>query len=304
MTWNSRRKRQMAKNKKNKEKKVREPFNIKKEWKLTPGYFVIGLWVLFTIMLFFWVLAASFSTSKEIITGNLFKFETGLHPENYATAWNANNISRYFMNSAIYAVTATIFTILISSPAAYVMSRFEFFANRTIKSGFIVAMSIPQIMIVLPLYGLATRGGLVGTKPLLIMLYIGSQVPFTTTFLLTFFKNLSRTYEEAAAIDGCPPMKTFWKIMLPLAQPGLVTVGIFNFMNIWNEYFMSLIFGANEQNMSVGPGLKSVLTAMQYTGDWGGLFASVMIVFAPTFIIYIFLSEKIIAGVTGGGIKG
>lgn len=289
---------------KNKEKKVREPFNWKKEIKLTPGYLLVGIWVLFTIALFFWVLAASFSTSKEIITGQLFKFKTGLHPENYVTAWSANNISRYFMNSAIYAVTATVFTILISSPAAYVMSRFEFIANKTIKSGFIVAMSIPQIMIVLPLYGLATRANLVGSKPVLIMLYIGSQVPFTTTFLLTFFKNLSKTYEEAAAIDGCPPMKTFWKIMLPLAQPGIITVGIFNFMNIWNEYFMSLIFGANEKNMSVGPGLKSVLTAMQYTGDWGGLFASVMIVFAPTFIIYIFLSEKIIAGVTGGGIKG
>lgn len=287
-----------------KEKKTREPFNWRKESKLVPGYLMVGLWVLFTIIIFLWVLAASFSTSKEIITGKLFQFESGIHFENYATAWNANNISRYFMNSAIYAVTATVFTILICSPAAYVMSRFEFFANRTIKSGFIVAMSIPQIMIVLPLYGLATRANLVGTKPILIMLYIGSQVPFTTTFLLTFFKNLSRTYEEAAAIDGCPPMQTFWRIMLPLAQPGIITVGIFNFMNIWNEYFMSLIFGANEKNMSVGPGLKSVLTAMQYTGDWGGLFASVMIVFAPTFIIYIFLSEKIIAGVTGGGIKG
>lgn len=290
--------------KKNKEKKQIEPLNLKKEFKLSPGYLCVGLWALFTIIVFLWVLAASFSTSREIITGNLFKFETGLHPENYVTAWKANNISRYFMNSAIYAVTGTVLTILICSPAAYVMSRFEFFANKTIKSSFIVAMSIPQIMIVLPLYGLATRANLVGTKPILILLYVGSQVPFTTTFLLTFFKNLSSTYEEAAAIDGCSPMKTFWQIMLPLAQPGLITVGIFNFMNIWNEYFMSLIFGANEKNMSVGPGLKSILTAMQYTGDWGGLFASVIIVFAPTFIIYIFLSEKIIAGITGGGIKG
>ena len=113
-----------------------------------------------------------------------------------------------------------------------------------------------------------------------------------------------RTFEEAAAIDGCPPMKTFWKIMLPLAQPGIVTVGIFNFMNIWNEYFLSLIFASSEKNMSVGPGLKSVLTAMQYTGDWGGLFAAVVIVFLPTLVLFLSLSKTIISGITAGGVKG
>ena len=123
-------------------------------------------------------------------------------------------------------------------------------------------------------------------------------------FLISFFASLSSVYEEAAAIDGCPPMKTFWRIMLPLAQPGIVTVGIFNFMNIWNEYFLSLIFASSEKNMSVGPGLKSVLTAMQYTGDWGGLFAAVVIVFLPTLILFLCLSKTIISGITAGGVKG
>lgn len=287
-----------------KEKKYREPFNAKKEAKMIPGYILVGIWVLFIIVALVWILAASFSTTPDIKKGHVFSFSEGLQFRNYAAAWSASNISVFFMNSALYAVTATFFTILISAPASYVLSRFTFLGNRVLKSSFIVAMSIPQIMLVLPLFGLATQAHLTGSKIILILLYIGMQVPFTTTFLMTFFSNLSRTYEEAAAIDGCPPMKTFWKIMMPLAQPGIVTVAIFNFMNIWNEYFISLIFGSTEKNMSVGPGLKSVLTSMQYTGEWGGLFAAVIIVFLPTFIIYIFLSEKIIAGVTGGGIKG
>lgn len=292
----------MAKN--DKIKKQREPFNPKKELKLFPGYILIGIWVLFTIVTLVWVVAASLSTSPEIMRGELFKFATGLHPENYARAWSASNISVFFMNSAIYAVTSTVCVILISAPAAYVISRFTFLGNRTLKTSFVAAMSLPQIMIVLPLFGLATRMQLTGSKIILILMYIGMQIPFTTTFLMTFFSNLSKTYEEAAAIDGCSPMKTFWKIMMPLAQPGIVTVAIFNFMSIWNEYFISLIFGSSEKNMSVGPGLKAVLTSMQYTGDWGGLFAAVIIVFLPTFIIYVILSEKIISGVTGGGIKG
>ncbi|MEG0996793.1 MAG: ABC transporter permease subunit, partial [Clostridia bacterium] len=110
--------------------------------------------------------------------------------------------------------------------------------------------------------------------------------------------------EEAASIDGCSPIKTFWKIMLPLAQPGIVTVSIFNFINVWNEYFISLIFASGDQQRPVAVGLYSMIQSMKYTGDWAGMFASVIIVFLPTFLIFIFLSERIIQGVTGGGVKG
>ena len=277
---------------------------IKKQLRLLPGHLIVGIWCLFTLVMLFWIVAASLSTSPEIMQGKALKFETGLHFENYVRAWSANSISVFFLNSLMYAICAMVGSILISAPAAYVLARFVFKGNLVIKSSFITAMSIPQIMVVLPLFSMATRAHLSGSKILLILLYIGMQIPYTTTFLLASFSNLSRVYEEAAAIDGCSPMKTFWKIMLPLAQPGIVTVGIFNFMNVWNEYFLSLIFASSEKNMSVGPGLKSVLTSMQYTGDWGGLFAAVFIVFLPTLLLFILLSKMIIGGITNGGVKG
>lgn len=277
---------------------------IKKQLRLLPGHLIVGIWCLFTLVMLFWIVAASLSTSPEIMQGKALKFETGLHFENYVRAWSANSISVFFLNSLMYAICAMVGSILISAPAAYVLARFVFKGNLVIKSSFITAMSIPQIMVVLPLFSMATRAHLSGSKLLLILLYIGMQIPYTTTFLLASFSNLSRVYEEAAAIDGCSPMKTFWKIMLPLAQPGIVTVGIFNFMNVWNEYFLSLIFASSEKNMSVGPGLKSVLTSMQYTGDWGGLFAAVVIVFLPTLLLFILLSKMIIGGITNGGVKG
>lgn len=276
----------------------------KEQLRLLPGHLIVGLWCVFTLGMLLWIVAASLSTSPEIMRGEVLKFATGLHPENYVKAWTANNISTYFLNSLLYASCTMVGSLLISSPAAYVLGRFVFRGNKVVRSGFITAMSLPQIMIVMPLFSMATRANLTGSKVVLIFIYIGMQVPYTTTFLISFFSSLSRVYEEAAAIDGCPPMKTFWKIMLPLAQPGLVTVGIFNFMNIWNEYFLSLIFASSERNMSVGPGLKSVLTAMQYTGDWGGLFAAVVIVFLPTLILFLCLSKTIISGITAGGVKG
>lgn len=277
---------------------------IKKQLRLLPGHLIVGIWCLFTLVMLFWIVAASLSTSPEIMQGKALKFETGLHFENYVRAWSANSISVFFLNSLMYAICAMVGSILISAPAAYVLARFVFKGNLVIKSSFITAMSIPQIMVVLPLFSMATRAHLSGSKILLILLYIGMQIPYTTTFLLASFSNLSRVYEEAAAIDGCSSMKTFWKIMLPLAQPGIVTVGIFNFMNVWNEYFLSLIFASSEKNMSVGPGLKSGLTSMQYTGDWGGLFAAVVIVFLPTLLLFILLSKMIIGGITNGGVKG
>lgn len=163
------------------------------------------------------------------------------------------------------------------------------------------------MMIVLPLFGLVSALNVLNNelsnRAVLILLYVGINIPYTTIFLLTFFSNLSRSYEEAAAIDGCNEIKTFWKIMFPMAKSGIVTVTIFNFINIWNEYFLSLIFANSDRLRPVAVGLYSMINSMKYTGDWAGMFSAVIIVFIPTFILYIFLSEKIIAGVTGG-VKG
>lgn len=295
-----------------KEKEIRKPLNWKKEAKLLPGYVIIVLWVIFTFVLLGWVFAASFSTTQDIFAGNavssFFKnFPGGLHIENYVKAWTTSNVSEFFMNSLEYSIISCVALIFICAPAAYVLARFTFIGNKLIQTSFVSAMGLPVIMIILPLFGLISASGMlndiISNKIILVLLYIGINVPYTTIFLLTFFANISRTYEEAAAIDGCPPMKTFWKIIFPMAQSGLVTVSIFNFINIWNEYFISLLIASRNETKPVAVGLYGMINSMKYTGDWAGMFAAVVIVFLPTFILYIFLSEKIIGGVTGG-IKG
>lgn len=291
-----------------KEKKLRDPVNWKKEFRLSPGYIVLSLWVLFTFFLLGWVVAASLSTSKEIFSGDVFKFSSGLHFENYAKAWNTSNVSVFFTNSLIYASISCVLLIVVCAPAAYVLSRFTFVGNKIIQNGFVASMGVPATMIVLPLFGLVAGWNILNVslanRAVLIFLYVGVNVPYTTIFLLTFFGNLSKAFEEAAAIDGCHPMKTFWLIMLPMAQPGIITVTIFNFINVWNEYFMSLIFANSDKVKPVAIGLYGMINSMRYTGDYAGMFASVVIVFLPTFILYVFMSEKIIAGITGGGVKG
>lgn len=289
-----------------KEKKYREPVNWNKELRLAPGYLILIIWITFTFALLGWVLLASFSTTKEIFSNKLL--DSGLHFENYVKAWINSDVAGIFRNSLVYSIISCTLLIIICAPAAYVLARFIFPGNKLIQTGFVSAMGVPVVMIVLPLFGIVANMGILNhvlsNAVLLIFLYIGINVPYTTIFLMTFFSNLSRAFEEAAAIDGCPPTKTFWLIMLPMAQPGIITVTIFNFINIWNEYFISLIFANSDQLRPIAVGLYSMINSMKYTGDWAGMFAAVVIVFLPTFILYIFLSEKIIAGVTGGGVKG
>lgn len=291
-----------------KEKVIRERVNWRRELSLAPGYIILTLWIIFTVFLLGWVIAASFSTTKDIYSGNTFTFPTGIHFENYVKAWTTSDVSTFFTNSLVYSIISCVLLILICAPAAYVLSRFDFIVNKVIQTSLVSAMGVPVVMIILPLFGLIASMGILNhdlaNRCVLIFLYIGINVPYTTIFLLTFFANLSRSFEEAAAIDGCSPAKTFWLIMLPMAQPGIITVTIFNFINIWNEYFISLIFANSDKMRPVAVGLYSMINSMKYTGDWAGMFAAVIIVFLPTFILYIFLSEKIIAGVTGGGVKG
>ena len=283
--------------------KYHERLNWKKEARLLPGYLIVGLWVAFTAVMLVWIIAASLSTTKEIMTGRVFDFSKGINWKNYLIAWQTQNVSVYFLNSLIYSIVACSGVLLISAPAAYVLSRWEFVTSKMVRVGLVIAMSVPTIMIILPLYSLAVQWGIKG-RLLLVVLYIMLRVPYTTVYLMDFFSTLSKSYEEAAYIDGCSHGKTFWVIMLPLVQPAVITVTIFNFMSVWNEFFMALIFTTADEMMPVGVGLLQIVNAMKYTGQYGAMFAAVLIVFLPTFLLYIFMSEKIIAGVTGGGVKG
>lgn len=277
--------------------------NWKKEARLLPGYLIVLVWVAFTAVMLCWIVGASLSTSREIFSGQIYKFASGFHWENYITAWKAQNVSIFFKNSLLYSIISCVGVLAISAPAAYVLSRWEFTGGKTLRIGLVIAMSVPIIMVIMPIYSMAVKLGIKG-QILLILLYIMIRVPYTTIYLLDFFSTLSRTYEEAAYLDGCSGPNTFLKIMLPLVQPAIVTVTIFNFMSVWNEFFMALIFTSSESMTPVGVGLLNIINSMKYTGNYGGMFAAVIIVFLPTFLLYIFLSEKIIAGVTGGGVKG
>ena len=276
-------------------------FRWRKEVRLLPCYISGLVWSFFTIFMIGWIVAASLSSTKEVFTGNVLA--TGLHIENYTKAFFRNKALMNLLNSVIYTVPSCFLAIIVSAPAAYCLTRFKFRFSGLIKKSIVTALGIPGIMIVMPLFSIVSTLKLGGTHLTLIFIYTATSVPYTTFFLMAFFQGISEAYEEAAAIDGCGPIQCFWRIMFPLAQPAVMTVTIFNFISRWNEYFMALIFANKSELRPVGVGLYQTVQSMMQSGDWAGMFASVVIVFMPTVIIYLFLSDKIVVGVTSGGVK-
>lgn len=281
---------------------------MKKELKLNSvlrglRYIPLVLWVGFFIVAFGYIFLASFSTTKEIFSGAVL--ESGVHFDNYTNVWYNSNMGRYFINSIICTVIPCALIVVIAAPAAYSLSKKTFIGKKLTLNCFVVGMSVPQVLVIIPIYCYFIKAGLVGHLGTLIFLYTVLNVPYTVFFLTAFFATTPSALVEAAIIDGCTELKAVWKIMIPVASPGIITVTIFNFMNIWNEYFMALIFAnGNDEIRTLSMGLQNIITAMTYTGDWAGLFAAVIIVLLPTVILYLFLSEKIVAGITGGSVKG
>ena len=267
-----------------------------------PAYLILGTWAVFTIFVLGWVLVSSFKSNQEIFK-YVFNFPKVWQYGNYIKAWNSAKFALYFRNSIIITFCAVAGILIASAPAAYVLSRMKFKGSNLILMGFVAGMGIPVSLVLIPLYVMMNKLGLVNTFTGLIIVYISLSIPFTVYILTGFFSSIPKELEEAAIIDGCTDYEVFWHIMLPLASPGLLTAAIFNGIGLWNEYQLVLVFIGDGAKRTLALGLYSLQSAMQYTGDWVGLFAGVSIVMVPTILLFIVLSERMISGITMGATK-
>lgn len=275
---------------------------LKKNVKKVPGYLLVILWTVFIAVLFGWLILASLSSTKDIFSGTLLA--SGVKWENYYRALIQNKMLRNLGNSCLYTFSSIILIDVVSCPAAYCLARMKFKLNPVIERLFVVGISIPGIMIIMPMFYMFSKLDLTNSRLSIIFLYTAMSVPYTTYYLLTFFRGVSTSYEEAAYIDGAGPYYTFLKIMLPLVKPAVVTVTIFNFISKWNEYFLALIFASKSELRTLGVGLHQMVQSLLVSGDWAGMFTAVVVAFIPTVVIYAILARQIISGVTEGGVKG
>lgn len=271
----------------------------------TVVYLVLGFWSAICLFGFIWVVLTSLKTNQE-----LFSIKTiwGLPdtPQwvNYVRAWTRSKMGYFFLNSVIVSSISVIAIDLVGAMAAYVLARFRFFANRAVLMTFILGSAIPLQLITVPLYLMFNNLGLLDSLLGLILVYIAVSLPFSVFVLTGFFKTLPTELEEAAVLDGASEFGAFWKVMLPLASPGLITVTIFNFLGVWNEYLLALMLINKTERMTIPLGLYNLKVVQEYAADWTGLFAGFVLVLLPTLIAFIVLQERITQGMTVGALKG
>ncbi|GIH14258.1 sugar ABC transporter permease [Rugosimonospora africana] len=258
---------------------------------------------LFNIAVAVWMLLASLKSTREIFA-RPWALPAHWLWSNYTSAWEASNFGPAFLNTLFVVAGTALSTIALSAPAAYVLSRVTHRLSGALTVFFAVGLGIPAQAITLPLFVLMNQLGLVDSLPGLWLLYTATSVPFTVFFLTGFFGSLPGALEEAAALDGASPWRTFWQIMMPVARSGIVTALILNIIQHWGETLFALIFLQSEQNQTLSLALLGFLQRMQYNdGDWGVLFAGVCTVVLPVLVCYVWLGRRIIEGMTLGSVK-
>lgn len=266
-------------------------------------YLVLGLWALIIIGMIGWVLNNSFKTNLEIYQ-NPWGLPSVATLENYESAWGTMQMSKYFTNSVLIVFSSVFGSLVLSSLAAYALTRFEFFGRKLLLSVLIFSMSIPLQLLLIPLYEQLLALKMINTYHGLILVYSTMWFPFSLFVLTGFFRTLPKEMEESAIMDGCGEFRLFFQIMLPLVQPGLICVAVFNFVAMWNEYMLALVFASKPSMRTISLGMYALRDAMMYTSNWGGLFAAIIIMLIPAAVVFLTLQKYVIQGLTLGAVKG
>jgi N-acetylglucosamine transport system permease protein len=250
-----------------------------------------------------WVLMTSLKSGAEIFASP-WSLPGQPHWENYSHAWQEAGIGRYFGNSVVVTFASLLLLLPTGAMAAYVLARFPFRGSRLIFGAFLGGMMFPNFLVIVPLFMLLQNLQMLNTKEGLVLVYVAYSLSFTVFVLTGFFEALPDELAEAAMMDGCGHARTFWKVMLPLAKPGLIVVGVFNAIGLWNEYGLALVLMNKAENRTLPIGIADLVMTQHYESDWGALFAGLVIVMLPVLAVYWFFRDKIHETMLAGAVKG
>jgi N-acetylglucosamine transport system permease protein len=252
-----------------------------------------------------WVLWSSLKAGERILGDPWALPEWGsLRWGNYGRAWAEAGIGPAFTNSLIATVATLAVLLPIGAMAAYVLAKYAFPGAKAVSAAFMGGMMFPHFLVVVPLFLMLRQWGLLDTLVGLVLVYVAYSLSFTVFVLTGFFHALPDELAEAAMLDGCGHAGTFWRVMLPLARPGLIVVGIFNAIGLWNEYGLALVLLSSPQNRTLPLGVANLTMTQQYQSDWGALFAALVIVMLPVLVVYWLFKERIQEAMLAGAVKG
>ena len=262
---------------------------------------LVAFWFLVCLVPFVFLILCTLKTQKEIMSNGVFSLPEALNLSNYAEVFSGN-IWHYFFNSVIVMVVSLVVLLMFSAFAAYPLSRWKFKLNKPIYALIVACMSVPIHVTLLPIFMMMTRTGLYDSIWALIGPYVAFNLPVSVFILTTFMATVPKDLEEAANIDGCGRYGIFWKIMLPLAKPGLSTLVIYDGVNIWNEFSFALTLTQTSVNRTLPLAVNEFQG--QYTMNIPMIMTVLFITILPMIIVFIFFKDKLIEGMMAGAVKG
>lgn len=266
------------------------------------SYVGIGVIIIYCLAPFYWMIVSSFRRTSDTFSNSLIPNPISL--DNYREAFDPiNGFGRALLNSLIVAGVTTISVLVVGILTAYALARLEFrFKNAAL--GIIIATSMfPGITLLVPLLQLFTDIGWINTYQAMIVPSMSFALPLAVWNLTAFFRQMPYELEEAAQIDGCTPAQAFRKVILPLAAPGVFTTAIITFIAAWNEFIIALSV-VNKPDLKTAPVITSQFTgATNFDTPFGTIMAAGVIVTIPLVIMVLVFQQRIVAGLTAGGVK-
>jgi N-acetylglucosamine transport system permease protein len=260
---------------------------------------VLVIWSIVIILPLIWTVLSSFKNNSEIFASP-FSLPSKWNFDNYVSAWTTSGIGSFFFNTLVVVFGALILTMMFGSMTAYVLARFQFPGSRVLYYLMLAGLTFPIFLAIVPLFFVLQNFGLLNTLPGLIVTYAAFAYPFTVFFLFSFFKSLSNSIAEAAAIDGAGEWRTFFQVMLPMAKPGLATVAILNFVGLWNQFLLPIALNTDPEKYVLTQGMAQFASQAGYSVDFGALFAAVVITVIPVLIVYVIFQRQLQGSVSQG----
>lgn len=268
--------------------------------------------VLFSIMLvigglfagfpIIWMVCSSFKSNSAIFSWPPKFFDETFSFNSYAAVVTDSAKVRFFINSYVVTACVVVLTLFIGILAAYAFSRFDFPGKELINSVIVSVQAVPPIVLLIPYMSMIVAMKLFDTYAALILTYLVTTLPYCILMMTGYFNTLSRELDDAVMIDGGSRWRALWGVLVPISIPGMVSVGMYTFMQAWNEYLFALVLTQRESMRTVPIGINLLMG--QHAYDWSQMMAMSVLGSIPVLILFLFFQKYFIAGMSAGGVKG
>ena len=258
--------------------------------------------VLFCLFPFYWLINTSLKTGPDLSTSSLFPPNPTL--ENFKSIFKDSNFTTALKNSAIVALVTTALALIVGSFCAYALARLRIRFKFAILAIVLTITTFPQITIAAPIFKLWRDIGLYNTIPGLVIPYLTFALPLAIYILTSFFREIPRDLEEAALVDGATNFQAFYKVVVPLAAPGLATAGILTFIAAWNEFLLAITLTSSPAARTVPAAIAFFTGSTQFEQPLGTISAASVTISIPLIVMVLLFQKRIVAGLTAGAVKG